>query len=131
MSTHLSGRFRRTLDPRLDCVVLVGSSPDATTEVLFHGVTAHDLPEQLLDPAVETTPTATGGAQQVFAVRSGERAWHVKAKGVQVHEHPAIFGREVHLPRFALRKRIAWTLLLWLARFGWGRAAIERLAARR
>ena len=59
------------------------------------------------------------------------RHWEVQARSLQVHETVDLYGRAIALPRYALRQRLLWSLLLGLARFNWGQALIRRLTSRR
>jgi hypothetical protein len=128
---QVGGRFRLATGEVPGVAVLESSSPGGRVEVRFQGVIRSDLPARLQDVAIEMRPPQAGRAGRSFLVTSREGSWRVEAAAIQVHEHPRIFGRAVRLSRFPLHKRVAWMLLLWVARFTWGRAAIQQLAGRR
>ncbi len=46
---------------------------------------------------------------------------------MHTHEPVQIYGTAVKLPRFTLRRRILWWVLLTIARFDWGQALIRRI----
>lgn len=128
----LGGSFRVQTEPARRSVTLVADSGDSRMEVRFQGVMQHALPERIRDPGVVNVSSTTGPrSRRLFEIRSLAGSWRIEADSVQVHEYPALFGRVVVLPRFPLRQRVLWGLLLWVARFQGGRALIGRLTSRK
>jgi len=99
-------------------------------EVRLQGVLQHALPERIENPRiVQLSVTSEARARRLYEIQSPGGSWRIEADSLQVHEHPALFGRAVALPRFRFSQRILWGLLLWMARFQRGRALIERLTS--
>ena len=128
----LAGNVRVRSGHRPGGLALVAEGPGGRTEAHFHGARPHALPASIENPRIVEIP-ATGASRtpRLFEVHSEQGSWRLQADSVQVHEHPALFGRVVPLPGFRLRRRIPWTLLLWVARFHWGRRLIGRLTSRK
>lgn len=99
--------------------------------LLFSAVERHDLPGSLEGVRVDREPHAPDDRRLPrYEVTSGERQFTVVARSVQIHERAALYGNVISLPRFRLRQRLVWALLLFAARFEWGQALIRRVTGR-
>jgi hypothetical protein len=112
-------------------LTLRAAAREPALEVLLSGVTLREVPATLHGLHIEElngVPPDPGQRPVAarFRVRSADGGQSFAAASVQIHEHPALYGRSIALPRFRLRQRLLWTILLWLARFDWGRALIRR-----
>lgn len=95
-------------------------------EYRFAHVTEHDLPPTLNGISVREY----GFTDREWLVSSAGRDYHVQARSLQIHEGVSIYGGALPLARFAPMQRALWTLLLWVVRFGWGRALIRWVRSR-
>lgn len=110
-----------------------GVGAQGRVEIRFSGVASHDIPrvpELLLDglelAAESDSRPLEGSMIRSFRVESHGRCYRIEARSVQVHEHPRLYGTALRLPRFGLRRRALWTVLLWIAGFDWGQRLIRR-----
>jgi hypothetical protein len=94
---------------------------EPAVEYLFAHVTQHDLPQSLNGISVREF----GFTDREWLVSSGGRDYRVGACSLQIHEGAAIYGRVLPLARYSSIRRALWTVLLWMARFGWGQALIR------
>lgn len=113
---------------RPGCLVLRREPQDGEPAVdyLFAHVTQHDLPQSLNGISVREF----GFTDREWLVSSAGRDYHVHARSLQIHEGVSIYGRVLPLARYSSTRRALWTVLLWLVRFGWGRALIRWARAR-
>ena len=95
-------------------------------EYLFAHATQHDLPQALNGISVREF----GFTDREWLVSSAGRDYHVRARSLQIHEGVSIYGGVLPLARYSSGRRALWTVLLWLVRFGWGRALIRWARAR-
>jgi hypothetical protein len=95
-------------------------------EFVFARVTQHDLPATLNGVSVREY----GFTDREWLVNSAARDYRVQARSLQVHENASLYGSVLPPPRLATRQRLLWKALLWLVRFGWGRALIRWLRAK-
>lgn len=118
-----TGRF--TVHGSNAALVLAGSD----LRLLFNAVERHDLPASLDGVRVERAAHAgdESASPGEFQLASGGREFRVRARSVQIHEPAALYGSVIALPKFALRQRLLWTMLLTVARFEWGQALIRRM----
>lgn len=99
---------------------------EPAVEYLFAHVTRHDLPSSLNGISVREF----GFTDREWLVSSAGRDYHVQARSLQIHERAAIYGRVLPLAHYSSTRRVLWTVLLWVARFGWGSALIRWARAR-
>lgn len=96
---------------------------ERAAEILFIGVTRHELPGSLDEVDIRGDGSKAGG----YLVGCAQGHYRVQAGSLQIHEPATIYGRALTLARFGLERRLLWTVLLWGARFAWGRALMRRL----
>src|SRR5262245_5386702 len=124
--TGSPGRMRAAYDGvfrvhagTLGRVTLRAAAREPALDVLLSGVSARDAPAmfdglQIEELSGARPATAHGSVAARFRVRSGDGSRSFGAASVQIHEHPVLYGRSIVLPRFGLRRRLLWTVLLWL-----------------
>jgi hypothetical protein len=128
MTFEQPGRFN-LLQPRepAGAIVLRREPHDGEPafEFTFARVTQHDLPAALNGISVREY----GFTDREWLVSSAGRDYRVQARSLQMHEGVSLYGRVLPVARFAARRRLLWTTLLWLVRFGWGRTLIRWIRA--
>jgi len=118
-----AGRFKVT---RQNTSVVLSRDQGALV-LLFTDAIGGDLPAAVEHPKITELAARTDPERVTFEIRSSANRWLLEARSLQVHERVELYGTAISLPRFALRERILWTLLLWAARFEWGQALIGKL----
>jgi hypothetical protein len=118
-----TGRFRAR--PERTALLLERTGGDL--QLIFSAVERHNVPAFVENIVIDGGTRQGGSAKAQFDVLSAGKRYSVIARSLQTHEHVALYGKVISLPRFGLRQRLVWTLLLGLARFEWGQALIRRL----
>lgn len=122
--------FPGPFQPKRESGALRVVSMDGSRELLFIRPENQELPEQLQGVGVRELSQAAPGGQRRFELESGGRIWTLVARSLQIHERAQLYGNVIALPRFDLRKRILWSLLLRAARYRFGQALIRRVTGR-
>jgi len=111
--------------------VLVLARSRENLQLIFSQVASHDLPARLDGVCLATVRPMPGDASRsCFELRSGASSCTVAARSLQIHEQAALYGNVIPLPRFGVRQRLLWSLLLRAARFRCGQALIRRVTGR-
>jgi len=111
--------------------MLVLAARESGFALIFSGVADNGLPARLESSIrVRAVPTADTDGRTHFEVTSDSGSWTIAARGLQVHERSQLYGKAIRLPRFELRRRLLWQLLLRIARYRFGQALIRRVTGR-
>lgn len=132
---HARFHMRSESTGDVSCALLFfGVGAEGRVEIRFSGVSSHDLPcglELVFDDlelaADGARRSQQGSTTRSFRIESRGRCYRIEARSVQVHEHPRLYGTALRLPRFGMRRRALWTLLLWIAGYEWGQRLIRHL----
>ncbi len=117
-----------SVDEERGTLVLAGQGSGFA--LFFSGVADNVLPARLGSVRVRAAPVAGADGRTQFEVMSDSGNWTVAARSLQVHERAQLYGKVIRLPRFELRRRLLWQLLLRVARYRFGQALIRRVTGR-
>jgi hypothetical protein len=121
-------RFAGPFSVSRDRGTLIVASADGHG-LFFNQAAGADPPAAGADLTVRELGPAAPGSRR-FELSTAGWSETLVARSLQIHERADLYGKVIALPRFELRRRLLWSILLRLARYRTGQALIRRVTGR-